>query len=97
MVSVNDYRSSMHMWFSDAHRKNVDIFGIDFLWADMPEYRQGSFEELFIDLPRELGYEIDANSINFRNDLDGVNLMYRRTVKFTEMELLQKACYETRK
>ncbi len=94
MVSVNDFKLSVYMWFSEAYRQNTEVFRIDFLWADVPDYENGLFKEVFIDLPAKLGYELDYNSMSFRNDLMGVNLTYLRTVKFTEMELLQKACYE---
>ena len=93
-MKLIDYKDAMYMWFSDAHRKNVDHFTMDLLFTDMPEHKEGIFEELFIDLPAELGYEIDARAIYFRADLDGVNVTWHRTVKFSEMELLQKACYE---
>ncbi len=94
MMEVEEYKDAICAWFSDAQRRNTDHFSVDLLWDDMPEHKEGLFKELFVDLPAELGYEFDIKTASFRSDLNGVNITWHRTVKFSEMELLQKACYE---
>lgn len=94
MMEIEEYKDAICAWFSDAIRMHTDHFTMDLLFEDMPEHREGIFEEIFIDLPEKLGYTLDPGMIHFRADLNGVNVTWHRNTKFSEMELLQKACYE---
>ncbi len=93
-MKIEEYKDAMCMWFSDAIKWNTDHFTMDLLFKDMPEHKEGRFDEIFIDLPAALGYTLDAGMIHFRADLDGVNVTWHRNTEFSEMEALQKACYE---